>query len=116
MYITVLPSDLTSDPWVAVQWNNDLAALMGNNSYRADVSQTFPRSGGDQLKPGTKSITEQLTGDVVDDARVVALAGGGAKAALAAGEVEAAGGAAKAAPAVTKGATVNHHRKKKRSI
>ena len=109
MYITVLPSDLTSDPWVAVQWNNDLATLMGNHTYRADVSQTFPRSGADQVQPGNKSITEQLTGDVVDDARVVALAPAMAKEA---------GGAAKGTLSAAKGAGAkkNYHRKTKRSI
>ena len=103
MFITVLPSDLQTNPWVAVQWNKDLQALMSNNSYRADTTRTFAKSEGDRVLPDTKSITEDLTGDVVSDARVVALAAAMVTKAL-------------AVPEKTGFKKKNHHRKSKREI
>jgi len=60
MYISVLTADLNTNPWLAVQWSNNLQALLDNNGYEAGVNREFRRTGTDRFIQ-TKSIREIST-------------------------------------------------------
>jgi hypothetical protein len=79
MNISVLQSDKDSDPWIAVQWNNDLESLLDDSEYTAGVSKSFTRSPDDIIQKKTKTVTEKFTGEstqalVVELASVAAFA------------------------------------------
>jgi hypothetical protein len=61
MYISILESDLNTDPWFAVQWNHNLQSLLNNDEYQAGVNREFNRDNDNDVFIQTKSITESGT-------------------------------------------------------
>jgi len=73
MYISVLNSDLSKSPWLAIQWDNSLTALLNNLDYNPAVSSNFPKSSHD-VTIQTKTVTDVISGNT-PTATVIQLAG-----------------------------------------
>jgi len=61
MYISVLNSDLKKSPWLAIQWDPSLPALLGDTDYDPAVNQNFPKNKEDKTL-SEKTVTDRITG------------------------------------------------------
>ena len=58
-FITVLRSDRNKSYWKAVQWDDTIESLRGNQFYTAGVSMSIPKNGEQPLEG--KTIIESST-------------------------------------------------------
>ena len=62
MYISVLNSDVNKNPWIAIQWDVSLSALLKNPDYNPAVSRNFPKCANDTTIK-TIIVTDVISGN-----------------------------------------------------